>query len=60
MCSSVRYEDPRAVEGLAGALDTRLQVTGAVSPILKPSLTATVTRTPTDLSLPVNRLAKVG
>ncbi|XP_028829805.1 target of Myb protein 1 [Denticeps clupeoides] len=25
----VRYEDPRAVEGLAGALDTRLQVTGA-------------------------------
>ncbi|XP_066563498.1 target of Myb1 membrane trafficking protein isoform X3 [Amia ocellicauda] len=26
---SVRYEDPRAVEGLAGALDTRLQNTGA-------------------------------
>ncbi|XP_031419827.1 target of Myb protein 1-like isoform X2 [Clupea harengus] len=26
---SVRYEDPRAVEGLAEALDTRLQVTGA-------------------------------
>ncbi|XP_063331562.1 target of Myb1 membrane trafficking protein-like [Pelmatolapia mariae] len=25
---SVRYEDPGAVEGLAGALDTRLQVTG--------------------------------
>ncbi|XP_045903474.1 target of Myb protein 1-like isoform X2 [Micropterus dolomieu] len=28
---SVRYEDPRAVEGLAGALDTRLQVTGGMS-----------------------------
>lgn len=27
---SVRYEDPRAVEGLAGALDSRLQVTGVV------------------------------
>ncbi|KAM3623953.1 uncharacterized protein V6R79_017306 [Siganus canaliculatus] len=27
---SVRYEDPGAVEGLAGALDTRLQVTGAM------------------------------
>ncbi|XP_036384722.1 target of Myb protein 1-like isoform X2 [Megalops cyprinoides] len=27
---SVRYEDPGAVEGLAGALDTRLQVTGAI------------------------------
>ncbi|CAG03295.1 unnamed protein product, partial [Tetraodon nigroviridis] len=27
---SVRYEDPGAVEGLAGALDTRLQVTGGV------------------------------
>lgn len=27
---SVRYEDPGAVEGLAGALDTRLQVTGRV------------------------------
>ncbi|XP_060946868.1 target of Myb1 membrane trafficking protein-like isoform X2 [Limanda limanda] len=27
---SVRYEDPRAVEGLAGALDTRLQVTGGM------------------------------
>nr|XP_029506837.1 target of Myb protein 1-like isoform X3 [Oncorhynchus nerka] len=27
---SMRYEDPGAVEGLAGALDTRLQVTGAV------------------------------
>ncbi|XP_030638427.1 target of Myb protein 1 isoform X2 [Chanos chanos] len=27
---SVRYEDPGAVEGLAEALDTRLQVTGAV------------------------------
>ncbi|XP_041959043.1 target of Myb protein 1-like isoform X1 [Alosa sapidissima] len=26
---SVRYEDPRAVEGLAEALDTRFQVTGA-------------------------------
>ncbi|TNN49920.1 hypothetical protein EYF80_039857 [Liparis tanakae] len=25
---SVRYEDPGAVEGLAGALDTRLQATG--------------------------------
>ncbi|XP_010770170.1 target of Myb protein 1 [Notothenia coriiceps] len=29
---SVRYEDPGAVEGLAGALDTRLQVTGGVVP----------------------------
>ncbi|KAJ4922108.1 hypothetical protein JOQ06_027932 [Pogonophryne albipinna] len=29
---SVRYEDPGAVEGLAGALDTRLQVTGGVAP----------------------------
>uniref|UniRef100_W5N2H1 Target of myb1 membrane trafficking protein n=1 Tax=Lepisosteus oculatus TaxID=7918 RepID=W5N2H1_LEPOC len=29
--SRVRYEDPGAVEGLAGALDTRLQNTGAVS-----------------------------
>ncbi|XP_056136044.1 target of Myb1 membrane trafficking protein-like isoform X2 [Lampris incognitus] len=28
---SVRYEDPGAVEGLAGALDTRLQVTGVNS-----------------------------
>ncbi|KAM6972776.1 target of Myb1 membrane trafficking protein [Aplochiton taeniatus] len=28
---SVRYEDPGAVEGLAGALDTRLQVTGISS-----------------------------
>lgn len=28
--TSVRYEDPGAVEGLAGALDTRLQVTGGV------------------------------
>lgn len=28
--SSVRYEDPGAVEGLAGALDSRLQVTGVV------------------------------
>lgn len=27
---SVRYEDPGAVEGLAEALDTRLQVTGGV------------------------------
>lgn len=27
---SVRYEDPGAVEGLAGALDTRLQVTAGV------------------------------
>ncbi|XP_029917601.1 target of Myb protein 1 [Myripristis murdjan] len=27
---SVRYEDPRAVEGLAGALDSRLQVTGVM------------------------------
>ncbi|KAL1005850.1 hypothetical protein UPYG_G00064760 [Umbra pygmaea] len=32
---SVRYEDPGAVEGLAGALDTRLQVTGAI-PSFKP------------------------
>ncbi|XP_051241341.1 target of Myb protein 1 [Dicentrarchus labrax] len=29
---SVRYEDPGAVEGLAGALDTRLQVTGGMAP----------------------------
>ncbi|XP_041838634.1 target of Myb protein 1-like isoform X2 [Melanotaenia boesemani] len=29
---SVRYEDPGAVEGLAGALDSRLQVTGGISP----------------------------
>ncbi|XP_035491895.2 target of Myb protein 1-like isoform X1 [Scophthalmus maximus] len=29
---SVRYEDPGAVEGLAGALDTRLQVTGGMPP----------------------------
>lgn len=29
---SVRYEDPGAVEGLAGALDTRLQVTGGATP----------------------------
>ncbi|XP_067354228.1 target of Myb1 membrane trafficking protein-like isoform X1 [Channa argus] len=29
---SVRYEDPGAVEGLAGALDTRLQVTGGMIP----------------------------
>ncbi|XP_061582289.1 target of Myb1 membrane trafficking protein-like isoform X2 [Cololabis saira] len=29
---SVRYEDPGAVEGLAGALDSRLQVTGAMQP----------------------------
>ncbi|XP_074484950.1 target of Myb1 membrane trafficking protein isoform X1 [Sebastes fasciatus] len=28
----VRYEDPGAVEGLAGALDTRLQVTGGMPP----------------------------
>eukprot|EP00066_Takifugu_rubripes_P022029 XP_011611295.1 PREDICTED: target of Myb protein 1-like isoform X3 [Takifugu rubripes] len=28
---SVRYEDPGAVEGLAGALDTRLQVTAGVA-----------------------------
>lgn len=28
---SVRYEDPGAVEGLAGALDTRLQVTGGMT-----------------------------
>ncbi|XP_078120761.1 target of Myb1 membrane trafficking protein isoform X1 [Sander vitreus] len=28
----VRYEDPGAVEGLAGALDTRLQVTGGMLP----------------------------
>ncbi|KAM7418596.1 hypothetical protein PAMA_015956 [Pampus argenteus] len=30
---SVRYEDPGAVEGLAGALDSRLQVTGGVPPV---------------------------
>ncbi|XP_069560990.1 target of Myb1 membrane trafficking protein-like isoform X1 [Brachyistius frenatus] len=29
---SVRYEDPGAVEGLAGALDTRLQVTAGMPP----------------------------
>uniref|UniRef100_A0A1A7XA43 Target of myb1 (Chicken) n=1 Tax=Iconisemion striatum TaxID=60296 RepID=A0A1A7XA43_9TELE len=29
---SVRYEDPGAVEGLAGALDSRLQVTGGMPP----------------------------
>uniref|UniRef100_A0A3P8TNR6 Target of myb1 membrane trafficking protein n=1 Tax=Amphiprion percula TaxID=161767 RepID=A0A3P8TNR6_AMPPE len=29
---SVRYEDPGAVEGLAGALDTRLQVTAGIQP----------------------------
>lgn len=29
-CDSVRYEDPGAVVGLAGALDTRLQVTAGV------------------------------
>ncbi|XP_028309852.1 target of Myb protein 1 [Gouania willdenowi] len=29
---SVRYEDPGAVEGLAGALDTRLQVTAGALP----------------------------
>ncbi|XP_022071303.1 target of Myb protein 1-like isoform X1 [Acanthochromis polyacanthus] len=29
---SVRYEDPGAVEGLAGALDTRLQVTAGMQP----------------------------
>ncbi|XP_040002883.1 target of Myb protein 1-like isoform X2 [Xiphias gladius] len=34
---SVRYEDPGAVEGLAGALDTRLQVTGGM-PSVKNSL----------------------
>ncbi|KAM8773443.1 target of Myb1 membrane trafficking protein [Acanthopagrus schlegelii] len=33
---SVRYEDPRAVEGLAGALDTRLQVTGGMAPAKNP------------------------
>ncbi|KAM6940868.1 target of Myb1 membrane trafficking protein isoform 2-T2 [Lycodopsis pacificus] len=33
---SVRYEDPGAVEGLAGALDTRLQVTGGM-PAVKTS-----------------------
>ncbi|XP_010732934.2 target of Myb protein 1 isoform X3 [Larimichthys crocea] len=32
---SVRYEDPGAVEGLAGALDTRLQVTGGMPPAKK-------------------------
>lgn len=30
---SVRYEDPGAVEGLAEALDTRLQVTGGMQPV---------------------------
>lgn len=33
---SVKYEDPGAVEGLAGALDTRLQVTGGM-PVAKNS-----------------------
>ncbi|XP_072319619.1 target of Myb1 membrane trafficking protein-like [Eucyclogobius newberryi] len=33
---SVKYEDPGAVEGLAGALDTRLQVTGGM-PVAKTS-----------------------
>lgn len=32
---SVKYEDPGAVEGLAGALDTRLQVTGGMQPAKK-------------------------
>ncbi|KAK5899901.1 hypothetical protein CesoFtcFv8_009328 [Champsocephalus esox] len=40
---SVRYEDPGAVEGLAGALDTRLQVTGGVAPA-KNSLQSDVDR----------------
>ncbi|KAK1798836.1 hypothetical protein P4O66_007117, partial [Electrophorus voltai] len=31
---SVRYEDPGAIESLAGALDTRLQVTGGVRNML--------------------------
>ncbi|KAJ8416006.1 hypothetical protein AAFF_G00380280 [Aldrovandia affinis] len=35
---SVRYEDPGAVEGLAGALDTRLQVTGAIPAPQYPAL----------------------
>ncbi|XP_029950873.1 target of Myb protein 1 [Salarias fasciatus] len=35
---SVRYEDPGAVEGLAGALDTRLQVTGGMPPVTNNSL----------------------
>lgn len=34
---SVKYEDPGAVEGLAGALDTRLQVTGGM-PVAQNSL----------------------
>lgn len=34
---SVKYEDPGAVEGLAGALDTRLQVTGGM-PLAKTSV----------------------
>lgn len=34
---SVKYEDPGAVEGLAGALDTRLQVTGGM-PVAKNSV----------------------
>ncbi|KAJ0050926.1 hypothetical protein NL108_009919 [Boleophthalmus pectinirostris] len=34
---SVKYEDPGAVEGLAGALDTRLQVTGGM-PVAKTSV----------------------
>ncbi|KAK7929550.1 hypothetical protein WMY93_005945 [Mugilogobius chulae] len=32
---SVKYEDPGAVEGLAGALDTRLQVTAGSMPVAK-------------------------
>lgn len=31
LLDSVKYEDPGAVESLAGALDTRCQVTGGVS-----------------------------
>ncbi|KAG7277262.1 hypothetical protein CRUP_036931, partial [Coryphaenoides rupestris] len=35
---SVRYEDPGAMEGLAGALDTRLQVTGVTSSTKNPPM----------------------
>lgn len=43
MCvCSVRYEDPGAVEGLAEALDTRLQVTAGVSVYITVFLTNTV------------------
>ncbi|XP_032869368.1 TOM1-like protein 2 isoform X1 [Amblyraja radiata] len=36
---SVKYEEPQAIEGLAGALDTRQQNTGAMENILKEKTT---------------------